>query len=73
MRTFVLWVWTIVYFMIIMPIGFIIQGVICTPIEIINLCIKEKRIIDPFEYWTDFYKTMCKKYYEGYLTIEELE
>lgn len=71
MRKIVLWIWTMLFFMVIMPIAFIIQGVIFTPIEIIFMCIKEKRIIEPTEYWKDYYKNMYEKYYDGWFTIEE--
>ena len=66
-----LWVWTIVFFMIIMPIGFVIQGVIGTPFEIIYNSIKEKRIVKPDEYWERFYFNIANKFYDGYLRISE--
>ena len=64
----ILWVWTFVFFTILMPIGFVIQGVI-TPIEIIIQFINKKKIIDPEEYWLKFYKNMSEICYHAYVDI----
>ena len=64
----ILWVWTFIFFMILMPITFVIQGVI-TPIEIIANSIQKKKIIKPEEYWLEFYKKMSEKFYDGYVDI----
>ena len=47
------WVFTLIYFMVIFPIGMVLQG-LYTPIGIIIYCIVSKRYITPGEYFELF-------------------
>lgn len=44
------WILTLIYFMVIVPIGVVLQG-LWTPIGIIIYCIIEKRFISCTELW----------------------
>lgn len=74
MRTFLAWVVTIVYFMIIMPIGAVVQGLM-TPIELIWNAVIFKICDDPFgpEDYFELYGKRMVRAFSGWFDEEEVE
>ena len=64
------WLLTLVYFMVVLPIFMVLQGLI-TPIEIIISCIRNKRVIKPAEYWRAFADNMIKAFELWYDVLDE--
>lgn len=64
------WLFTIVYFMAILPIGILIQAV-STPIELVWNCIKHRRIIKPAEYWIAFADRMIDVFEDWVIELKD--
>ena len=66
MRTVLFWIWTIVWFMVLQPIVWVVQAAL-TPIELVINCIYHKTLV-PVEYWHDF-ATRAINSYSSWLDI----